>query len=478
MRRFAILSTTLLAAALHGQPALAQQDVITTLMGGGPNGIPALQSDIYDPKAISVDASGNYYFSAYGQNRTFKVNTSGTLTVVAGLGVAGYGGDGLFGGAGEALLDFPDGVVADTAGNVYIADVYNCIVRKVDTTNTISTIAGLPNQCGYGGDNGPAVSAFLYHPSTLALDSSGNLFIADQGNCRIGKLVLSTGVITTYVGTGTTVSCGYAGDGGLATSALLNQPTGIAVDNAGNLYISDTNNYRIREVTKSTGIISTIAGTGTYGYGGDGGAATSALISHVYEGVAVNGAGTTVTIADTSNTRIRQFTVGGSINTVADSNGAVGFCGDGTPALSACFNSPQCVAVSSSGNIYVSDQNNNRVRLFTVGGNISTVAGNGSNSTPTLSSGVPPQGVVLNCPYALLVDPAGNAFVNDSNNCLVRELVASTNLVNFFAGTGTCGDTGDGGPATSAELNKNYAVARDSTGISISPTPIIASSAL
>src|SRR5579862_2805211 len=464
MRHYLNFSIILGTAIVLGMPALAQQDVITTLIGGGPNGIPALQSDLNQPKAIIVDSAGNYYFSTIQQNRTFKVSTSGTLTVVAGMGVSGYYGDGLPGGAGEAQLAFPDGIAVDGSGNIYIADVNNCIVRKVDTTNTITTIAGKPNQCGYGGDGGPAASALLYHPSTLALDGSGNLFIADQANCRIRKLVLTTGVITTYVGTGVTVACNYGGDGGPATSALVNNPTGVAVDTAGNLYFSDTNNYRIRMVTKATGTITTVAGNGTAGYSGDAGPATSAEIRQVYEGVAVNGAGTTVTIADTGNTRIRQFTVGGNITTIGDSTGCIGFSGDTGPALSACFNSPQGVAVTAGGNIFVTDQNNNRVREFTVGGNINTVTGNGSNSTPTLSAGVPPQGVVLNFPYDLLIDPANNIFVNDSNNCLVRELVHSTNLVNFFAGTGVCGDTGSGGAATSAELQKNYATARDSNG--------------
>lgn len=464
MRHLVTNLSTLFTAVLLNTPASAQQDVISTLIGGGPNGIPALQSDIYQPKTVAIDASGNYYLASYSQSRVFKVDTSGTLSVVAGLGVAGYGGDGLSGGAGDALLNYPYGIAVDTVGNVYFADLNNCIVRKVDTTNTVSTVAGLPNQCGFGGDNGPGVNAFLYHPAGLALDTAGNLFIADQGNCRIRKLVLSSGVITTYVGTGTTVACGYAGDGGPVTSALLNQPSGVALDGTGNLYIADSNNYRIRKVTKSSSIITTVGGNGTYGFTGDGGLATSAEISHVYQGVAVNNTGTTVTIADYNNNRIRQFTVGGNITTIADSAGTGGFCGDGGPALGACLGFPEGLAVTPSGSIYIADENNNRIRLFTVGGNINTVAGNGSTNTPTLTSGVPPQGVVLNYPYALAPDPAGNVFVNDTYNCLVRELVKSTNLVNFFAGTGVCGDTGDGGPAGNAQLQRNYAVARDSGG--------------
>ncbi|HTQ53467.1 MAG TPA: choice-of-anchor D domain-containing protein [Bryobacteraceae bacterium] len=462
MRR-TLITLGLIAITL---PAWAQQDWITTFIGGGPNDIPATQADINDPTQVTLDSAGNYYIAACAANRVYKVDTTGTVFVVAGLGPPGYAGDGVPGGAGNALLNCPSGVAVDSAGNVYIAEYYNYTIRKVDTGGTITTIAGVQGACGYNGDGSPATNFEVCHPDGIVVDNSGNLYIADTGNNRVRKLVLSTKTISTYAGTGVG---GYNNDNIAATAAELNQPNGLALDTAANLYIADTNNYRIRLVTKSTGIITTIAGTGTAGFSGDGNAATSAQINRVYTGIAVNGAGTTVTICDNGNVRVRQFTVSGNpntgnINTIAGTGGT-GFSGDGAAATSATFNNLTGVAVTPTGSIYVSDRNNDRIRQFTVSGIINTVAGNGKNA-PTLIStqGVPPQGVVFNYPFGILEDPSGNVFVNDSNNYMVRELVAATDLVDFFAGNGTRGSTGNGGPATAAELNLNYGVARDSAG--------------
>jgi hypothetical protein len=244
----------------------------------------------------------------------------------------------------------------------------------------------------------------------------------------------------------------------------------MAIDNAGDLFIADTNNFRIREVAASSGTITTVAGNGTLGNAGNGGPATSAEFGYVYQGIAVNGAGTVVTIGDDYYDVIRQFTVRGNIGIVAG-NGSASFCGDGGPATSACINSPRGIAIAKSGLIYFADYSNNRVRAFTVGGNINTVAGNGSITFPTLVSGVPPSGVVLNQPNDVLEDPSGNIFVPEYANCMVRELVKSSGLVKIFAGsaaagatTGTCGYNGAGGPATSAVLGNLGDVARDSAG--------------
>ena len=464
MRSFATFCTLLTISLL---PAWAQQDVITTAIGGGPNDIPALQADINGPVGVALDASGNLYITSYLGNRVYKMNTSGTLTVVAGTGVAGYAGDGAMGGAANALLNGPYGIAVDSAGNIYVSDYHNDVVREIDTTNTITTIAGVQGQCNYNGDGAPATTLHLCEPEGLALDTSGNLYIGNTGNCRVRKLVLSTDTISTYAGTGT---CGYSGDNGPATSAKLDLPAGVAVDNAGDVFIADYDSYRIREVASSTGIITTIAGNGTDGYKGDGGPAISAEIGHVDLGIAVNSAGTTVTIGDFSNNVVRQFTVGGDINTVAGT-GSASFCGDGGQATSACLHEPEGIVVASSGIIYVADYLNNRVREFTVGGDIATVAGNGSTTFPTLVSGVPPSGVVFNNPWDVLEDPSGNVFISDATNCMVRELVKATGLVNIFAGsaaanatTGTCGFSGEGGPATSAVLGALGDIARDSSG--------------
>ncbi|MEO8660368.1 MAG: choice-of-anchor D domain-containing protein [Bryobacteraceae bacterium] len=457
MRRFT-WSALALSTALLVPLAWAQQDVITTAIGGGPDQMPALDANIDEPIGLFLDAAGNYYTAAYAGHRVFKIDNTGKLTVLAGTGISGYAGDGVSGGARQALLNGPIAVVRDTSGNFYIADYTSCVVRKVDTTNTITTIAGTAGSCNFNGDGAPATNFHLFNPYSLALDNSGNLFIADYNNCRVRKLALASNTLSTYAGTGT---CSSLGDAGLATLATVNHPGGVATDPAGNLFIGDTLGYRIRKVTVADGNINTVAGTGTAGYTGDGGPATSAKIYQVYGGLAVDNTGT-VTIAEYNNGRIRQFTVGGNITTIAGKGS--GFCGDGLPALQACFNGPDGLALGSGGSIYVADRSNRRIRQFTIGGNMSTVAGNGDDILPTPVSGIPPQGVVLNNPWGLWQDPAGNVYVADTDSCLVRQWIRSSNVVNIFAGTGVCGNSGDGGSATLAKLNKPYGIGGDSAG--------------
>ncbi|HXM43767.1 MAG TPA: choice-of-anchor D domain-containing protein [Bryobacteraceae bacterium] len=460
MRHTKTTLALLLTCPLLGLPAMAQQSIIATAIGGGPNSMPAIDADLYNPVEVTLDSAGNYYFADGNQNRVFKVTTGGFLTVVAGNGLPGYAGDGVVGGAANALLNYPYGVAVDASGNVYISDYNNSVVRKVDTSGTITTVAGsFTGGCTYNGNGSPATQFYLCHPSGLALDHSGNLYIADEINNLVRKLVVSTSTISNYAGTGTN---GYSGDGGLATSATLNYPSAVAIDSSGNVFIADTSNQVVREVTISNGKIKTIAGNGTAGYSGDGGAATGATFNGIY-GIAVNSAGTTVTVADTYNAVVRQFPVGGIINTVAGGAGT-GWCGDAGPATSACLYYPEGVAVTSSGTVYVSDTYNNRLRQFIVGGSINTMAGNGSASMPTPVSNLPPQGVVLFGPYGLMEDPSGNIFVSDPGNSMVREEVFSTDLVNIFAGSDVAGYSGDTGPATAAEMNLPASVARDSFG--------------
>ncbi|HEV3513058.1 MAG TPA: choice-of-anchor D domain-containing protein [Candidatus Sulfotelmatobacter sp.] len=456
MRRATTLLLLLLTAMLLTLPALAQ-DVISTAIGGGPSDMPALDANLSNPVAIAVDSSGNYYIAAASQNRIFKVDTTGLLTVFAGNGLPGYGGDGVTGGAANATLNNPQAVAVDGSGNVYIADTYNFVIRKVDTTSTITTIAGTQGACGGSVSN-------LCYPNGVAADTAGNLFIGDTSDCQVKKVVLSSLTITVFAGNGT---CGYTGDGGGPTSAEVNQPSGVAVDGSGDVFIADTNNFVIREVVKSTGKIKTVAGNNALGpgYSGDGASATSAQIYYVYK-LGVNSTGTTVTVADgLYNSRIRQFTVGGNINTVAgggSGTGCVGFSGDAGPATAACLYYPQGVAVSSTGTVYVADSYNERIRSFTVGGNINTIAGNGSTTDATVVNGVAANGVDLYYPFGVFGDPSGNIFVADDYNQMIREL--SAGVVNTYAGTGTPGFTGDGGAATSAELNYPSGVARDSSG--------------
>ena len=450
---FLIFATLLLATFAN-----AQQNVINTIIGGGPNGMPAVDANLAYPTNVALDSAGNFYIAVYAQNRVFKVDTTGELTVVAGNGLAGYSGDGVSGGAANAMLNAPVGVAVDGNGNLYISDSSNEVIRKVDTTGTITTVAGIQGSCTFDGD-GTATQHSLCQPYFLVVDASNNLLIADTGNLRIRKLSGTT--ISTVAGGGSGTQ-GYCANGTTATNCFFNYPTSVAVDTAGDIFLVDTNQYVVYEIPVGTGKIKTIAGTpGTGGFSGDGGNATSATFNGSY-GLSVNAAGTSVLLTDSYNYRIRQFTVGGKINTVAGS-GCFGFSGDGGPATAACVYLPQGAVFDSTGNFYIPDLYNSRVRKVT-SGIINTLAGNGSPTQPTPVNGVPALGTVLNYALGLTQDPTGNIFIADANNCMARELVASTNLINLFAGFGTCGYSGDGGLAINAQLNNPGQTARDSSG--------------
>ena len=311
---------------------------------------------------------------------------------------------------------------------------------------------------GYSGDGAPAASAEFSYPTSVAVDSSGNLYIVDADNNRIRKVTASSGIITTVAGNGT---AGYSGDGGAATSAELDTPFGVAVDASGNIYIVDVNNDRIRKVTASTGIITTVAGNGTWGYSGDGGAATSAeLFSPL--GVAVDASGN-IYIADSGNNRIRKVTASTGIITTVAGNGTGGYSGDSGVATSAELNSPFGVAVDASGNIYIVDSGNNRIRKMTAStGIITTVAGNGTGGYSG-DSGVATS-AELNSPYGVAVDASGNIYIADTYNLVIRTVTASTGIITTVAGNGTAGSSGDGGAAASAELSYPTAVVVDSPG--------------
>ena len=318
---------------------------------GGPSD-PGPQLD--DPTGVAVDGAGNLYIADASNHRIRKVDSTGTITTIAGTGEQGFGGNG--GPATQAPLNYPYGVAVDGAGNLYIADVGNHRIRKVDSTGTIITIAGTEER-GFSGDGGPAIQAQLDAPSGVAVDELGNLYIADRNNHRIRR-VDSTGTITTIAGT---EERGFSGDGGPATQAPLFLPTGVAVDGAGNLYIADQYNHRIRRVD-STGTITTIAGTGELGFGGDGGPAIQAQLGDP-TGVAVDGPGN-LYIADQYNHRIRRVDSTGTITTIAGT-GERGFSGDGGPAIQAQLDDPTGVAVDGAGNLYIADASNHRIRLLT-----------------------------------------------------------------------------------------------------------------
>ncbi len=402
--------------------------------------MPAIDADLNNLAGLALDNAGNYYVAGYAMNRVYRVDATGFLTAVA--GTAGYSGDGVPGGAASAMVNWPQSVAVDSSGNVYISDSFNCVVRKVDATNTITTIAGQVGSCAYNGSGGPGTSEYLTSPAGLALDNAGNLYIADTYCSRVRKLVLSTGYLYDF--------------------ATFNAPVGVAADGQGNVYVLDFVTYQIYEVNASTGSVSVIAGNGNEGYSGDGGPATQAEIGRAYQ-LAVDSAGTTITLADATNDVIRQFAIGGNITTIAGTSNRTSCGPNGGPAVNVCFNYPMGVAVASSGTIYVADNDDGYIRTFAVGGNINIVGGDGQGmSIPT--NGIAPTGTEVDRPLGVMEDSSGNVYFSEGQGARVRELTASSGLVDFFAGTGESTYGGDGGPAVNAQLAEPVGLAMDNAG--------------
>jgi sugar lactone lactonase YvrE len=339
-----------------------------------------------------------------------------TITTVAGNGAQSYSGDG--GPATSAALNLPRGVAIDAAGNLYVADASNHRIRRVAAgTGIITTVAGGAGY-GYSDDGGPATGASLFYPHDVAVDSAGNLYIADIENSRVRRVDGTTGVITTVAGTG---SAGYSGDGGMATAARLNAPEGVAVDRNGHVYIADMVEQRVRRVDLQTGMITTVAGNGTAGYCGDGGPATSAnLWGAVALAVGTDGS---LYIGDSANHRVRRVDpTTGAITTIAG-NGIAGFSGDGGPATSASLMGPHGVAVDPTGGLYIADNGNGRVRRVDLQtGVIATIAGNGVGGY--VGDGGPATDASFQGPYGITVDSDGNVYVGDPGNHRVRKVTA------------------------------------------------------
>jgi sugar lactone lactonase YvrE len=524
------------------------------LVGYSGDSGPASVADLNQPNGTVMDSAGNLYIADTGNNVIRKVAAgTGIITTYAGNGIAGYSGDG--GPATSAELNLPSGVALDSAGNLYISDDLNFAVRKVAAgTGIITTYAGNGTQ-GHTGDGGPATSAELGKLAGIAVDGAGNLYVVDQNSPDIRKVAASTGTISTYAGSGH----GCSGYNGPATSAAMMAPWGLATDSAGNLYIADYGCDAIFKVTASNGVISIVAGipddTGeNFGDTGDGGPATSAELNEPH-GVAVDSAGN-IYIADTYIGVIRKVTASsGDISTIAGGGDLLGDggIGDGGAATSGGFGSAVGISVDQAGNLYIADTGENRIRevtaagipptsqttepafsvpegsysgpqtvsitdstpgaaiYFTMDGTsattvspsyngpinvsgavtlqaiavapgyltstpvtssytitsqpvaiISTIAGNGTAGFS--ADGGAATSTSVGGPEDVAFDQLGNLYISDADNNVVWKMTPGTGVISVFAGNGSYGYSGDHGLATSAELNFPDGIVLDEAG--------------
>ncbi len=520
--------------------------IITTVAGNGLPGYsgdrgPAASAEINGPAGLALDASGNLLFADRGNGVIRRISSDQTINTIAGTGVPGYGGDG--GPALSARLQ-PFALAVDAAGNIYVDDAMNYRIRKIDTQNNINTYAGTGSQGFGGGINVPALETAIGMTAGIAVDSKGNVYFSDYSN-DIVWMVNTTGVLTTFAGSGdigypqngqpataelmvptglafdsqgdlyisdinldrviqinssqianTVVGDelpGFSGDTGPAILASLNLPSALAFDSAGNLYVDDEGNRRIRKVATGFGAINTIAGTDPH----DGGPALNAILDNP-DGITRSSAGL-FAVADSNNFEVREFMLGGNINaagqiygnpsgvvfdsagnlyasddeplvlkitpggttTIIAGNSMPGFVGDNGPATSASLSAPSGLALDAAGNIYIADFDNERIReVIAATGNITTFAGNGNvkasgDNGPALSAGLDP--------LDLAFDASGNLFVADYSNNRVRKITTG-GIITTVAGTGAPGYSGDGGPAVNAVLNSPSGVAVDAAG--------------
>ena len=434
--------------------------IISTVAGTGRRGFSrdnegALVAALAGPQGVAVDVGQNLYIADTGNHRIRRVDAvTGIITTVAGTGQRGSSGDNAL--SVNAALNTPSAVGVDGSGNVFIADTGNHRIRRLDAvTGIITTVAGT-GQRGSSGDGVTAASADLDSPGGVAVDDDGNVFIADSGNHRIRRVDTGTGLITPLAGTGQE---GF-GDGS-ALAGLFSRPRGIAVDRDGNVFVADWGNSRIRKIDRTTGTVTTVAGNGSFGFSGDNGLATEAGLDSPF-GVAADVAGNVV-IADTFTHRIRRVMPEDGVITTVAGDGFTQFSGDNGFAHGASLSQPEGIARDSSGNLFIADTSNHRIRRVDgVTGIITTIAGNsesgfaGAGGAATLAR--------LSSPQAVGVDGAGNLFVADTFNNRIRRVELASGTISTVAGNGQYNSSGDGGPATEAALAEPSGLALDSDG--------------
>ena len=426
--------------------------VIDTVAGTGIGGYfvhlneKAVDSQINHPNGIFLEASGDFHFADTDNNRIRRVDYSSNrkIYLVAGTGAAGYSGDG--GLAASATLRKPKGVFV-SGNDVYVSDTDNHVIRKVTgSTGNISTVAGTGTG-GYSGDGGLPTLGKMDKPVGIWMDGSGRILTADSNNNVLRRIVVGTSITSLY------------SPGGLG----LNNPRHIALDTSGNLYVADTGNHRIRKLS-TTGEITTIAGTGSNGYSGDGGLAASAQFDNPGS-ISLDAAGN-IYIADTNNHCIRKVTKStGIISRIAGNCTNDGYSGDGGPALNAQFDTPWGIYVHTTGDIYVADYSNCMIRKFTEGGNITRYAGKIDGSDPDCGSDVTSLALTtqLNLPLDFTMDAAGNGYIADAENKKIWK-VNTSGQISRIAGTGSAGYTGDGGLAVNAQIDAPRGITLDSAG--------------